>query len=61
MEEMVHDEVLAFCENLDKNLGQPISLNHKFNISVVNSLWRIMTGKRSSLVGIFIAEKCFAH
>ena len=50
MEELIREEILQFMNHLDTELNQPISLSHKFNISVVNSLWTIMTGKRHNLV-----------
>jgi hypothetical protein len=50
MEELICDEVLLFCQHLDNELGQPITLSSKFNISVVNALWTILAGKRYSLV-----------
>jgi hypothetical protein len=53
MEELLHEEVLQFAEQLDKDLGQPINVRTKFNISVINGLWTIMAGKRYNLVTKF--------
>jgi hypothetical protein len=50
MEELIHEEVLQFNQQLDKDLDQPISVRTKFNISVINGLWSIIAGKRYDLV-----------
>jgi hypothetical protein len=50
MEELIHEEVLQFNEQLDKELDEPISVRNKFNISVINGLWSIIAGKRYNLV-----------
>ena len=50
MEELIHEEILNFNQQLDRELDQPIDVKHKFNIAVVNGLMSIMTGKRYDLV-----------
>ena len=50
MEELIHEEILYFHQQLDRELDQPVDLKHKFNISVINGLMSIMTGKRYELV-----------
>ena len=50
MEELIHEEVLQFNQQLDKDLDHPISVRNKFNISVINGLWSIIAGKRYDLV-----------
>ena len=49
MEGLIHDEVVAFNEHLAKDAGKVINLRHRFNISVVNALWTLITGKRLEL------------
>ncbi len=48
MENLVNDEVLELIENLKVESGQPISTQSRFNIAVLNSLWKIVTGTRFS-------------
>ncbi|CAG7816040.1 unnamed protein product [Allacma fusca] len=58
MEELIQeevDELLGWLKYLGNN---PVCLNTKFTLAVVNSLWRIITGKRfdhsdPKLLGIF--------
>jgi len=45
-EELIMEECNELCDRLEKTKGQPIDLRFEFNISVVNSLWRIITGER---------------
>jgi len=49
MTEMIYEEVTKFKNDLRKDLGKPICLRLLFNISVVNALWRILTGKSFAL------------
>jgi len=49
MTEMIHEEVEKFKNVLRKDLGKPKSLSLIFNISVVNALWKIITGKTLEL------------
>ena len=56
MEELIREEILQFMNHLEPELNQPISLSNKFNISVINGLWTIMTGKRYNLVRF-----CYFH
>jgi len=45
-EEFVRDECQELCTRLARLEGQAISTRHEFNVSVVNALWRIITGER---------------
>ena len=49
MEELIMDEVGQLSQRIDKDLGQPIPVKNLFNISVVNALWTLISGKRTSL------------
>ncbi|XP_035706095.1 farnesoate epoxidase isoform X2 [Folsomia candida] len=48
MEHLVLDEISELVENLKKDAGRPISTQNRFNIAVLNSLWRIVSGQRFS-------------
>jgi hypothetical protein len=49
MEALVMDEVQELIEGLKKEpKGVAISTQNRFNIAVLNSLWRIITGQRFS-------------
>lgn len=50
MEALIHDEILELFQHLDKDLGQPVTPSTTFNISVLNSLWRTLTGSRMVLM-----------
>ena len=49
MESLIHLEVNALNESLGKTIGQPIDLKNKFNISVINALWTLISGTRYEL------------
>ena len=49
MEGLILDEVVAFNESLTKDAGKRLNLRHRFNISVINALWTIISGKRVAL------------
>jgi hypothetical protein len=49
MESLIHLEVNALNESLSKTIGQPIDLKNKFNISVINALWTLISGTRYEL------------
>lgn len=46
MEALISDEVKDMISWLKKNVDKPVSINKKFNLAVLNSLWMIMTGQR---------------
>lgn len=50
MEELIRVEVVQLLESLTKEVGQPVQMNNRFNISIINALWTIITGKRHDLV-----------
>ena len=45
MEQIMKEEVNKFCEQLRADAGPNVDLTNKFNILVINSLWRIIGGK----------------
>ena len=49
METLIHIEVNALNESLQKDVGQPIGLKNRFNISVINALWTLISGNRYEL------------
>ena len=52
METLVQDEVKELIQELKQKMEEKpegIDLSHTFNISVLNSLWMIITGKRLKL------------
>ena len=49
MNEMIFEEVEKFKKRIRKNIAEPMSLNLIFNLSVVNALWRIITGCSNDL------------
>jgi hypothetical protein len=51
MEELIRAEVVQLLESLEKEVGHPIPMANRFNISIINALWTIITGKRHDLVG----------
>ena len=46
MEEIMHQEIRYFCDQLSKDAGPCVNLTNRFNVLVINSLWRIIGGKR---------------
>ncbi|CAG7734935.1 unnamed protein product [Allacma fusca] len=48
MESLILDEVDELIEWLKSQEGKPVSINRKFYLAVINSLWTILSGKRYS-------------
>ena len=46
MEQMLSEEINLFCEKLSEEMGPNVNLTNKFNVLVINSLWKIIGGKR---------------
>jgi len=46
MEELIMDEVNTFTDWLKKQNGNSVSLQDRFTLAVLNSLWRILSGER---------------
>lgn len=46
MEESMHEEIRFFCDQLRKDSGPSVDLSNSFNVLVINSLWKIIGGKR---------------
>ena len=46
MEELINEEVEAFTEALKSYRGEPVDIAGKFNLPILNSLWRITVGQR---------------
>lgn len=44
MEDLVWQELENFCEFLSKSLDKPVQVQGLFNISMLNVLWKILTG-----------------
>ena len=57
MESLIHSEVEALCNELRKDIASTasegaeggINIRHRFNISVINALWTMITGDRVDL------------
>ena len=49
MEDTIIDEVDKLCDVLDGSVGQQIDISKKMNISVLNSLWALLTGEKLPL------------
>ena len=49
MEDTVLDEVDKLCDELSNHIGKEIDIGLKMNISVLNSLWAILTGEKLPL------------
>merc|ERR1719394_1549506 len=49
MESLIQEEVEAFNDNLKQQCGTAINIRNRFNISVINALWTLITGKRLPL------------
>ena len=45
MEDLILTEIHQLCNFLDKQIQQPLKINLAFNLSVVNALWTLITGK----------------
>ncbi|CAG7817746.1 unnamed protein product, partial [Allacma fusca] len=46
MEGLIQEEVDELLDRLKSEGTDPVSLNNKFTLAVVNSVWTIVTGKR---------------
>jgi hypothetical protein len=46
MVEIVKDEFTYFSEAVEQTNGEPVETKEVFNIPIVNSIWRVLTGKR---------------
>ena len=49
MESLIHLEVNALNDALSKDVEKPIDLKNRFNISVINALWTLISGRRYEL------------
>ena len=49
MEALIHLEINALNESLQADVGKPIGLSNRFNISVINALWTLISGHRYEL------------
>ena len=49
METLIQKEIEDFAQSLKQDCGRVIDMSHRFNLSVINGLWTIMTGKRLPL------------
>ena len=49
MESLIHLEVNALNDCLFKDVGKTIDLKNRFNISVINALWTLISGRRYEL------------
>ena len=49
MEGMIHQEIQDLLSSMEKEVGSIVQVQKKFNISVVNALWTIITGNRYNL------------
>jgi cytochrome P450 family 2 subfamily J len=45
-ENMVTDEAIDLCKRFEQLRGEPRNIRNDFNISVLNTLWRIISGER---------------
>lgn len=48
-EVMAHEDIADLIEKFRKDTGQPISVADRFNMSVINSLWYIISGQRHDI------------
>ena len=44
MSELILEEINKFADSIRPNIGKPMSLKLKFNLSVINALWKITSG-----------------
>jgi len=56
MEQLIWEEVQDLLTWMKSEEGQPISVNRKFGLSVLNSLWTIVAGKRYSQDDTFLTN-----
>ncbi len=47
-EELALEETSELCSYLESTQGQPVNIRNKFNVAILNSLWRISTSERLS-------------
>ena len=45
-EELITNEMKEFIQALNKNAGAPVSIDRRFNVAMLNTLWMIMSGVR---------------
>ena len=50
MEEMIRDECLCLAENLRSLDGLEVDTKQLFNLSVMNILWRMISGSRYTIL-----------
>ena len=46
MEETINEEVYLFMEEIKKADGEPFDFINKFNLPILNALWRVTVGQR---------------
>jgi len=46
MEEIISEEVEMFFEEIKKTMGEPFDFMNKFNLPILNALWRVLVGQR---------------
>ena len=46
MEEIIQEEVALFKAFIDKAEGKPLDLINKFNLPILNALWKVTVGQR---------------
>ncbi len=49
MEDSLNEDVQKLLEHFKPQVGQPLSLNRMFNISILNALWNILVGEKLPL------------
>ena len=49
MEDMISEEVGDLLKLLDQKLNKPLEVRYIFNLSIINGLWKIVTGTRFHL------------
>ena len=47
MEDLILEEIRGLFNKLDDQINTPLSMNLIYNVSVVNALWTLLSGKRS--------------
>ncbi len=38
-------EIVSFLQNLEKDVGEPISLKNKFHVPLLSILWHVVAGR----------------
>ncbi len=46
MEDVVVEEVTILCEHLETLKGKPVNMRNEFNISILSTLWQILSNER---------------